>query len=393
MEVMRQWRWARRGLDAAVPPLTVAALGMTAWRSWQLYQSARAMTEQPPDEQASADRQNGLLMPTAGAGMPLVSVLVAAWNETDHLDALIDSFARLSYPNLELVLCAGGRDGTFELASRRASERVRVLHQEPGTGKQRALQKCYGVAQGEIIMLTDADCRFVDEAFSRLIAPILSGEATVTTGVSEPPASARQGGLIQYQWLLDRWWHQQLSEDCDGLLGRNCALTRAALEEVGAFAADVPTGTDYHLAQSLRRAGHRIRAVPSSRVISDYPSAPAAYVHMYERWHKNLLILGPRFGAWEDVRRVLIAFGIYSTMVTLPLAAPLLGRVALAVPGVLLVTSMLQRLARASAGARLAGARVSPSLVLHAGAATILDITAVFLAMYATLDPRRRTRW
>jgi hypothetical protein len=36
---------------------------------------------------------------------------------------------------------------------------------------------------------------------------------------------------------------------------------------------------------------------------------------------------------------------------------------------------------------------VTPSLVGSVGLATLLDVAAVFLAVYATLDPRRRRRW
>ncbi|MCC7371772.1 MAG: glycosyltransferase [Chloroflexi bacterium] len=381
MEVVRR---ARQLLDTVALPLSVALLGASGWRAWQQYRAT------PPAE----------TLPTpvtvdsvAREGAPLVSVLVAAWNERDTIGALIDSFESLTYPAAELILCAGGRDGTYELASQRASDRIRVVYQEPGLGKQRALQRCYAEAHGSIIMLTDADCRLVDEAFLRLLAPILQGEAEVATGLSEPGEEERRAGLVHYQWLIDRWWHHQLPREGDGLHGRNCALTRAVLDRVGAFETHVPTGTDYHLSQSLRQAGYRIRVVHDSRVVSEYPAEAAGYLRMYERWHKNLLILGPRFGAWMDVRRVLTAFGLYGTMVALPFAAPLVGRIAPAASGVLLATALLQRLARASAGARLAGEPISSSLVLQAAQATVLDITAVFLAMYATLDPRRRGRW
>jgi GT2 family glycosyltransferase len=385
MEVGPRVRLAVRAtLDRAALPLATAGLGAAAWQAWRLYRAATASPQRAEPPAAPLALSDDL---------PLVSVLVAAWNEANHLDALVDSFEQVSYPHRELVICAGGTDGTFELASRRAGARVRVLHQEPGLGKQRALQRCYGVAQGSILMLTDADCRLLDDGFSRLLAPIVQGEAAAVTGVAEPAPELRRAGLVRYQWLIDRWWHGQLPPEGDGLHGRNCALTRAALEQVGGFRAEVRTGTDYHLAQSLRQAGYSIRVVRTSRVISDYPTEPSAYLRMYERWHKNLLILGPRFGAWSDVRRVLVAFGLYGAMLVLPLATPLIGRIALAGSGTLLGAAMLQRLARAGAGARLAGVDISPELVLRTAQATALDIAAVFLAIYATLDPQRRVRW
>lgn len=373
----------RRGLDLLALPLGAAVLAAAAWRSWRTF---RASTDAP----VSAPVAPG---PQGWPRVPSVSVLVAAWNEAGHIDRLIDSFERLTYPSTELVICAGGSDGTHDLAMRRSSDRVRVLPQAPGEGKQAALRHSYAVATGEVIVLTDADCQLVDEAFWRLLAPIALGEAAVVTGGSEPSPDQRRRGLVQYQWLLDRWWHHQLPAETDGLLGRNCALTRQALDRVGGFTAEARTGTDYVLAHLLRQDGVRIRAVPESRVISDYPAEPAAYLRMYERWHKNLLIHGPRFAAWADVRALLAAFAAYGLTVTLPLAAPLLGRIAVVGPAARVGAAILQRVARAGAGARLAGAPVSPSLVASAVLATFLDIAAVLLAIYAALDPRRRGRW
>lgn len=57
------------------------------------------------------------------AHTPKVSALVAAWNEAAHIDAHIQSFLALAYPDIELVLCAGGSDDTFLRAQRYLGER------------------------------------------------------------------------------------------------------------------------------------------------------------------------------------------------------------------------------------------------------------------------------
>ncbi len=135
---------------------------------------------------------------------PKVSVLVAAWNEADNIDDHIRSFLALGYPNAELVLCAGGDDDTSARATQRAADaRVKVFAQRPGEGKQAALRRVLSAADGEVIMLTDADCEFTDEAFLRLVAPIAAGEAVVTTGGSEPKPAQRGNPLVQsatMQW-------------------------------------------------------------------------------------------------------------------------------------------------------------------------------------------------
>src|SRR4051812_9393475 len=69
---------------------------------------------------------------------PSVSILVAAWNEAPLIERHLASFWGLTYSDLQLVICAGGTDGTYAIASRFAGDRLIVLEQRSGEGKQRA---------------------------------------------------------------------------------------------------------------------------------------------------------------------------------------------------------------------------------------------------------------
>ena len=70
-----------------------------------------------------------------GETLPKVSVLVAAWNEADIIREHIQSFLGLHYPNKELILCAGGEDGTYRIAREQGHTKVKVLEQQRGEGK------------------------------------------------------------------------------------------------------------------------------------------------------------------------------------------------------------------------------------------------------------------
>ncbi|NJK33015.1 MAG: glycosyltransferase [Deltaproteobacteria bacterium] len=126
-------------------------------------------------------------------------MLVAAWHEADHIGAHIAAFQALRYPNKELILCAGGADGTCAIAQGCANESIHILEQMPGEGKQRALRRCYAAASGELIYLTDADClligpgdfpREIDEASgSRARACRRSTRASATSPTSSAAAT------------------------------------------------------------------------------------------------------------------------------------------------------------------------------------------------------------
>src|SRR6266545_682146 len=53
---------------------------------------------------------------------PSVSVLLPAWNEAVMLRRCLDSILAIDWPKLEVVLCAGGNDGTLEIANRYAAD-------------------------------------------------------------------------------------------------------------------------------------------------------------------------------------------------------------------------------------------------------------------------------
>ena len=229
--------------------------------------------------------------PAVWPSRPRVSALVAAWNEAGNIEAHIRSFLALSYEERELVLCAGGADGTYCLARQWAGSRVKVLEQKPGEGKQAALRRCLAEAGGDVILLSDADCVFTDDAWNRLLEPLARGAAKVVTGVSEPKVDQRDNPLVRYQWYGDAFWTHHMPGTIDGVLGRNCALLRSTLDEIGGFDTPVRTGTDYVLSRLLQSAGYTIHAAPQSRIATEYPDSPQAYLRMWRRWNKNLILM------------------------------------------------------------------------------------------------------
>jgi hypothetical protein len=242
-------------------------------------------------------------------------------------------------------------------------------------------------------MLTDADCLFSDEAFLRLIEPLASGEASVATGYSEPVASLRDEPLVQYQWFTDLAWLAQLPATVDGVLGRNCAMRRAVVEQIRPFDAEAATGTDYVLSRLLVRAGCQIRAVTHSRVATRYPASPESYLRMWRRWNKNLLLHGLRFGARQDVRGVLVAFVLYALVLGLPLLALALGPFALVPSVTLFGLALSRRWRRVATGAALAQSSISPRLIAQMPLYVALDMLAVCLAVHDAIRPARRGRW
>jgi cellulose synthase/poly-beta-1,6-N-acetylglucosamine synthase-like glycosyltransferase len=348
--------------------LLVGLVGVAAynWRQWQRDKAQLAREEEswplPPLE--------------AWPELPLVSVLVAAWNEADMIEDHIESFLTLRYPKKELILCAGGDDGTYEIARSHAGNGVVVLEQQSGEGKQAALHRCLAEAGGELVFLTDADCLLNDEAFTRTLAPLVLEGEVVATGGSRPLVGQLAEPFTVYQWCTDTYVAAQYGDYVPGILGRNCAVTRQALEQIDGFKANVRTGTDYHMAKSLLKQGYRIRYVGDSYVESRYPATVSSYWRRQSRWVRNLMIHAPAFGAQDEVAMALRTSLVGLAMLLLPIAALLVGPGVLAAWGVLFFQGFLAKMRYAGFARLLRRAPVTVRQLVWTPAYMLADFVA-----------------
>lgn len=289
----------------------IAALHLRSWRADR--ERARTSTAAPPALNAA----------------PRVSLLVPAWNEAAHLDAHIESYMRLSYPNKELILCAGGGDDTYMRAQRYIRGDIHVIEQQAGEGKQSALRRSLTLSSGEIIFLTDADCLLDDRAFIWTLAPLLNDGEFAATGRFAPLPHQRENALVAHQWAVDTYIRSFSPPYVEGLIGRCAALWRSVLDQVGGFDEPVRIGTDYWLARKLVRAGVRIRYVHESCVQTEFKDRVAPYLRQQSRWIRNILLHGQTFGASDQVRSALTQCVAGTALLLFPLTVVLLGWISL----------------------------------------------------------------
>ena len=247
-----------------------------------------------------------------------MSVLLPAWNEEATLGRCLESLLAIDWPDLEIIVCAGGTDATAEVARNYQCAHpgaVTVLKQNRGEGKQIALRRCYLKSGGDVIYLTDADCVVPAETFKTLIAAVGPNGADAATGPTDPFPEQRSSPWIRHQWATARAVDRGRGLESTGLHGRNSAVRRAAIEAAGAFCDAVQTGTDYHLAKRLIEAGQTIHFLPAS-VQTRFDDRFQDHLAQQSRWMRNVLIHGPQLGAQAEAVSVArsIALGIILLM-------------------------------------------------------------------------------
>ena len=183
-----------------------------------------------------------------------------------------------------------------------------------------------------------------DDSFLRTLAPLVLEGEEVATGTSRPLERQLDNPFVVYQWAIRSYSNAHRPSYVSGVLGRNCAVSKEAAEGIGGFGADVPTGTDYHMAKLLLKEGYRIRSVPDSAIETVFPDTVRSYWRRQSRWVRNLIVHGPTFGAYDEVAMALRTGLAGLMMLMLPVAWAVAGPVVLAVWGILFCHAFLAKL-------------------------------------------------
>jgi len=104
---------------------------------------------------------------------PRVSIIMGIYNCAPTLVESLDSIARQTYTDWEMILCDdGSRDDTLKIAREWASRdtRIRILANERNLGLARTLDRCIAEARGELLARQDGDDISEPDRLARLVA-------------------------------------------------------------------------------------------------------------------------------------------------------------------------------------------------------------------------------
>jgi glycosyltransferase involved in cell wall biosynthesis len=114
--------------------------------------------------------------------MPLLSVVVPMYNEKQTIREILRRINAVDIDKEIIVVDDGSTDGTREILGAINDPGLRILHHERNRGKGAALRTGIQAAQGDIVIVQDADLEYNPNEYPRLIKPILEGNADVVYG-------------------------------------------------------------------------------------------------------------------------------------------------------------------------------------------------------------------
>ncbi|MFT5434783.1 MAG: biofilm PGA synthesis N-glycosyltransferase PgaC, partial [Myxococcota bacterium] len=103
---------------------------------------------------------------------PLVSLLIPAHNEAEHLRSKLNNTLSLAYPadRLEIIVCSdGSTDATDEIAKKFEGRGVTLVRNAERSGKATALKTLFDASRGGLLVFTDASATLATDTVARLV--------------------------------------------------------------------------------------------------------------------------------------------------------------------------------------------------------------------------------
>jgi glycosyltransferase involved in cell wall biosynthesis len=138
--------------------------------------------------------------------LPLVSIVMAAYNRASTIERAVESVRKQTYPNIELIIIDDGSDdNTIEKVQPYLSDNIRLYKHEINRGVTAAKNSGLNQVKGEWFTILDSDDEIVPQAIERMMRIPLYEDTTVTAvtcNCIDTSTNAFSGkGLNQDQYL------------------------------------------------------------------------------------------------------------------------------------------------------------------------------------------------
>jgi glycosyltransferase involved in cell wall biosynthesis len=113
-----------------------------------------------------------------------LSIIVPCFNEVNTLKTIVDKIRNMPYPDKEIIIVDdGSTDGSREILKNEVADLVaKVIYHDRNQGKGSALRTGIAAANGDIVVIQDADLEYDPDYIPTLVKPILDGKADVVFG-------------------------------------------------------------------------------------------------------------------------------------------------------------------------------------------------------------------
>ena len=233
-------------------------------------------------------KQVPAVTPFAG-NIPLVSIIVPAYNEEINAVRTVNSLLMQDYPNLQVVFVDdGSKDSTYATVSNTFKNVANVkVYTKINGGKASALNVGIAKANSEFVVCIDADTQLKTDAVSKLMQKFTSEKIAAVAGnvkVGNEINMITKWQSIEYitSQNFDRRAFDLL--DCITVVpGAIGAFRKAAVIEAGGLTTDT-LAEDCDLTMRLHRIGYEVRNCNDAISYTEAPETMRQFMKQRFRW-------------------------------------------------------------------------------------------------------------
>lgn len=259
-------------------PVSISILGVLRGSGPENHSNGRVGDDQQGE---GDDRQR--------AGLPSVSLVVAAYNEADIIGEKIENSLELDYPDekLEIIVFSdASSDATDDIVRSYADEGVELIRVEGRVGKTECQNVVADEADGDILVFSDANSMYDPDAIRELVAQFDDDVGCVVGGLHYENAGDNTNGISVYR-QFER--SVQRSESRTGSIVKgNGAIYAVRSDDYVPLSADLMS--DFGEPLAIRSRGKQVKFAPDAVAVEQTRDDLAAQLDAENRittrsWH------------------------------------------------------------------------------------------------------------
>lgn len=245
------------------------------------------------------------------ADSPSVSLIIAAYNEQDFIEKKLQNCLELNYLNnrYQVIIAAdGSSDRTVEIAQQwikslppTMQSNFVINHIPDRQGKMAAIKRAVPLANGEILVFSDANNLYQPQTLAELVAPFSDPNVGGVSGakqiIQEGDALGQSEGLYWKYESQIKEWETRISS-CTSASGEIIAIRKSLYEPPPSNIIN----DDFFMAMMIIRKGARFVYAPSAKSFETVSKTANDEILRRERivaGRYQAIALAPRILPWK----------------------------------------------------------------------------------------------
>lgn len=199
---------------------------------------------------------------------PHVSLIISAYNEEEIIRQKIENSLELSYPKekLEIIVASESTDETNEIVGKYENEGVVLCAYEKREGKRVTLYRTVPLAKGEIIVFSDANAMYEEDAIKKVVRNFSDSRIGCVSGrlkyLNTKHSAIGKGETTywEYDLVLKKMTSRLFSlAGCGGVNGSIFAIRKELYNPIDKY-----RGDDFEISARVQLGGYGVVMEPEA---------------------------------------------------------------------------------------------------------------------------------